>query len=109
MFLIVACTSKDNSIKEQKFDKAKWLIKKENQYPYRDKMLKDFISSYKLNGYGKDSLLNLLGEPERVENGHLYYPISQTYLPNTTFPLHTKTLVVKLTAANTVEWRKIHE
>ena len=105
----VACKNKNNEIKEQKFDKSKWSIKKDDKYPYRDKMLKDFMSNYNLNGHGKDSLLNLLGAPDRIDNGHLFYAISQKHFPGTTFPIHTKTLVVKLTPANTVQWRKIHE
>ena len=90
-----------------KFDKNKWAVKQDPDYPYRDKMLSDFMTNYKLHDLKKDSLIHLLGLPDRTDNGYLFYRIAQQRLG--IVPLHTKTLVVKLTKDSTVEWRKIHE
>jgi hypothetical protein len=110
IFLIcsVGCKSK-NIQQNEKFDRVKWAAKLDREYPYRDKMLTDLMTNYELHGIKKDSVLKLLGPPNRIDNGHLFYLVVQTYFPNTSFPLHTKTLVIKLTQDSTVEWRKIHE
>jgi hypothetical protein len=89
------------------FNKTKWATKDGRDYPYRDKMLKDLMTNYQLHGLKKDTLEKLLGPPDRTNNGYLYYTIAQKRLGF--FPLHTKTLVFKLTTDSTVEWRKIHE
>jgi hypothetical protein len=106
---LLACKNKnqDAVIQGKTFDKAKWAVKNNDSYPYRNEMLNDFIANYKIHGLKKDSLLSLLGQPDRSENGHLYYMIAQERLWLIT--LHTKTLVIKLTKDSTVEWRKIHE
>ena len=110
LFLLCCAACKNKStLQPEKFDKTKWATKQDRGYPHRDKMLKDLMSSYKLNGVKIDSVLNLLGPPNRIDNGHLFYLVAQSYFPNTYFPLHTKTLVIKLTKDSTVEWRKIHE
>ncbi|MDB5193726.1 MAG: hypothetical protein JWQ96_3289 [Segetibacter sp.] len=105
----LACKNKSDEKSEEKFDKIKWATKQDREYTYRDKMLADFMTSYKLNGVPKDSVLSLLGQPLRSENGYLYYIVDQKFLPNTYFPISTKSLVIKLTKDSTVEWRKIHE
>ncbi len=76
-------------------------------YVYRDKMLKHLIDSVKLHGITKNELFTLLGQPETSNNGYHYYTIAQERFG--LLPIHTKTLVIKLTADSTVEWRKIHE
>jgi hypothetical protein len=93
---------------DEKFDKIKWAIKRDNEYPHRDKMLNDLIANYKLKGLKKEEVVELLGAPNRTDNGHLFYTIAQETLANI-LPLHTKTMVIKLTKDSTVEWRKIHE
>ena len=50
--------------------------------------------------------LNLLGEPDYVREGHLYYRITETSLGN--WPLKTKTMVIKLEDDKAIEWIKIH-
>ena len=104
----IACKHTSSKTKE-KFDKTKWAIKNDEEYPHRDNMLKDFIGSYKLNGLKKDTVINLLGLPDRTDNGFLYYNISKVTFANLPVPLHTKTLVIKLSKDSTIEWRKIHE
>ncbi len=97
----------ENQAKQEKFDKVKWATKDKMDYPYRDNMLNDVMSHYELHGLKKDSLINLFGSPDRSDSSYLFYTIAQERLGF--FPIHTKTLVIKLTKDKTVEWRKIHE
>jgi hypothetical protein len=108
MLCCVGCKSKKQEITGEKFDKARWAIRDGKHYPYRDKMLHDLITNYKLHGLKQDSIINLLGQPNREDNGHLFYTVDQSFIANA-WPLHTKTLVIKFTKDSTVEWRKIHE
>ncbi len=85
----------------------KWAQTTGIEYPYRDNMLADLINNYTLKGLKKDEVFNLLGEPDRIDNGHLFYTIVKKYFANV-YPIYTKTLVIKLTSDSTVEWRKIH-
>lgn len=73
---------------------------------YRDDMLKDLIDSVNLKNISYDSLINKLGQPDRVNEGHLYYNISRKEIGAVT--LGSKSFVIKLNADSTVEWRKIH-
>ena len=114
LFLIIflffiACKNKDKKQEEQKFDKSKWGSQVDKTYPQRNLMIKDLINNHTLKGLKKEEVYNLLGEPSRTNNGYLYYTIDQQFFPNTSWPIHTKTLVIKLTKDSTVEWRKIHE
>jgi hypothetical protein len=95
--------------KLEKFDKVKWVTRNERQYPFRDGMLKDLMANYELHGIKKDSILNLLGPPDRTDSSYLFYTVAQQFLGNFTIPLHTKTLVIKFMKDSTLEWRKIHE
>ena len=108
LLCFVGCKSK-NIQQNEKFDRIKWATKQDREYPYRDKMLTDLMTNYELHGIKIDSVPKLLGPPNRTDNGHPFYLVVQKYFPNTSFPLHTKTLVIKLTKDSTVEWRKIHE
>ena len=89
------------------FDKIKWATKDDIHYPYRDKMLTDLMTNYELHGVKKDSLVNLLGSPDRIDSSYLFYRIAQESLGF--FPLHMTTLVIKLREDSTVQWLKIHE
>ncbi len=105
--LICACNNKKTDANSQlKFDKVKWQIKEDADFPYRDEMLDDLINNVTLKGLKIDSVIALLGQPDHIDNGHLFYPISQKRIGG--FPLSTKTFVIKLTKDSTVEWRKIH-
>ena len=76
-------------------------------YPYRNEMLKDLVYNVALKGSKKEEVIDLLGQPDRSDSSYLFYAIAQERIGF--FPLHTKTLVIKLTKDSTVEWRKIHE
>jgi hypothetical protein len=104
----VSCKHK-TEIKEQVFDKEKWTVKKENKYVYRNAMVKDLMENRKLHGTKRDSVLNVLGAPNRQDTGYLFYTVDQRFLANTLFPIHTKTMVIHFRKDSTVEWVKIHE
>lgn len=105
--LICGCNNKKADANSQlKFDKVKWQTKEDEAYPYRNKMLDDLIDSVNLKGIQYDSLINILGQPDRVNDGHLYYNISRNEIGVVT--LSTKTFVIKLNPDSTVQWRKIH-
>ena len=54
-------------------------------------------------------LLELLGEPDyyRDDRSFLHYRITESRIAF--FTLHTKTIVIKLSEDNAIEWIKIHE
>jgi len=91
---------------EIKFDKNKWQEKVNNFYPYRDLMLNDVVYNDTIRSLNKEQVLEILGEPDRINEGHLYYRITQTRLG--AWPLKTKTMVIKLTDSEGIEWIKIH-
>ncbi len=92
---------------EMKFDQAKWQIKEGYHYPYRDQMVDDLLYTDRLRVLEKDEIIDLLGKPNRTDSLFLFYTISQKRL--FFFPLHTKTMVIKLSDDNTVDWIKLHE
>ena len=89
------------------FDKTKWRVKEGQNYPFRDLMLNDVVYNDTVRTLDADEIVELLGEPDRINDGHLYYMVSQKRLGP--WPLHTKTMVIKLTADRSIEWIKIHE
>lgn len=116
LLIVLACnTEKDKksasvyhgAIAEISFDKTKWKFKEGLDYPYRDKMLNSIVYNDTVRALNKDEILDLLGEPDRSNDGYLYYMISQRRLGF--WPLHTKTLVIKLSGDTTIDWIKIHE
>jgi len=100
--------NKDNEIKEEvKFDKANWAIKEGRDYPYRNQMVNDILYNDTVRTLNKDEIIGLLGKPDRSNDGHLYYMITQKRL--LTHPLHQKTLVIKFSNDSTINWIKIHQ
>ena len=91
---------------KETFDKTKWAIKVDADYPYRDKMLTNLMT-YELHGIKQDSILKLLGTPDNVDTDYIFYNIAQERMSG--FTLHTKTLVIKFKKDSTLEWRKIHQ
>lgn len=98
---------KKNQDSEIVFDKEKWKTKDGKDYPYRDKMINDIVYNDTIRSLNKDQLLELLGEPDYIREGHLYYRINETRLGN--WSLKTKTMVIKLVKDRSIEWIKIHE
>lgn len=92
---------------ELAFDKAKWNAKEGRDYPFRNRMLNGIIYTDTVRSQNIAQVLELLGEPDRRNEDYLYYTIAQKRIGS--WPLHTKTMVIKLSDDNTVEWIKIHE
>jgi hypothetical protein len=47
------------------FDKAKWMERgRDLNFPFRDKMLNNLTTTYKITGINLDSLTKMLGDPE---------------------------------------------
>jgi hypothetical protein len=105
LLLCVACVSEPDS--EMSFDKTKWAIKEGKDYPYRNKMLNNVIFNDTIRDLNKASIINLLGEPDRKNEGHIYYIIAQKRLAF--WPLHSKFLVFKFKNENSIDWIKIHD
>lgn len=76
-------------------------------YSFRDEMLDSLVYSEKLKGLTKEEVIKMLGEPERTNNGYLYYEVVANEVG--AFPFHKKFLVLKLAKDGTVEWRKIKD
>jgi hypothetical protein len=89
------------------FNKEKWSVKEGEDYPYRAQMLEEIVYNDTIRTLHKNEILALLGEPDRTNEGHLYYLIAQKRLGFWT--LHSKTLVIKLSDDDTIDWIKIHE
>lgn len=109
LLFLASCSSsdqKESTKVDNKFDKQKWAELYDSEFIYRQDMLDDLISNYLQHGMKQDSVMRLLGEPDRIDNGHLFYKISQKKLGF--FPLATKTLVIKFKQDSTLEWRKVH-
>jgi outer membrane protein assembly factor BamE (lipoprotein component of BamABCDE complex) len=97
----------DEGKTEMAFDKTKWKVKHDKDYPYRAKMLNNLMTTDTLKTLKKEGVLALLGEPSRTDTNYLFYTVSQERAGF--WPLHTKTLVIKFSKDNLVEWVKIHE
>lgn len=100
-------TAADNTQTEVHFEKWKWREKEDGNYPYRDQMLDEVLHSDTIRSLNHQQIVDLLGEPDRVNNGYLYYTITQKRLGFWT--LHQKSMVVKLTPDHHIDWIKIHE
>ena len=89
------------------FDREKWLIKEAGDYPFRDQMLRDVVYNDTIRTLDKDEVIALLGTPDRVNEGHLYYNITRKGIGAWT--VHATTMVIKLRDDNSIEWIRIHE
>jgi hypothetical protein len=111
-----ACTSGDESTTEPQGDTAefkmsfnpeKWGAKEGDKYIYREQMFKDIVYNDTIRSLTGSEIIDLLGNPDRSNDGHLYYTIDQKRLGP--WPLHTTTMVIKLKQDSTIEWIKISE
>ncbi len=76
------------------FESTKWKTKDGTDYPFRNKMLKDLLAKDTLRHLKKEEVIVLLGQPDRMDKAYLFYRIVQERVG--ILPLHTKTLVIKL-------------
>lgn len=102
-----SCKQENETHHQIPFDKNKWILKEDLNYPFRDLMVKEVLYSDSIRASSKADVLNKLGAPDKINQNHLYYMISQNRLG--LWPLHTKTLVIKCSDADSVEWIKLHE
>ncbi len=108
LLILFSCREKkEEAPKPLPFNTAQWSETKGRDHPWRTAMLPDLLEHVKLHGLHRDSVLNLLGPPEREENGHLFYRLSEKRMGDVV--LHARTLVIKFRPDSTVEWRKIHQ
>ena len=98
-----ACNSKDESPEPDiKFEKAKWDLKEDGNYIYRQQMINDLLKNYNWAGIKKDSVIRLLGEPDGTEEDiFMLYNYKQKHFGS--FPLSTSQLVIELNADSTVK------
>jgi hypothetical protein len=76
-----ACNDKDGqagkgqSTKQPdiKFDRTKWNVKNNGNYTYRKQMVNDLLDNYQWAGVKKDSVIQMLGQPDGIEEGNLIY------------------------------------
>lgn len=114
-WLLFSCNSERSNTKTKEhertteiaFDKSKWHLKKGVDYLYRNQMLNDIVYNDTIRSLSENEIIGLLGEPDRRNNEYLYYQIKQKRLFN--WPLHTKTMVIKLSKSDSIDWIKIHE
>ncbi len=92
---------------DSKFDKKKWSLKNGKDYTYRDDMLADLMHDPHLRELKRDAVINLLGQPDRIDSSYLFYRVSEEHIGF--FTLHAKTLVIKLSRDSSITWMKIHE
>jgi len=89
------------------FDKIKWKEKKGFNYPHREEMLDHILYNDDFRKLNESEVLEMLGEPDRINESHLYYQITQKRLG--IWPLHTKTMVIKFGEDEVMEWIRINE
>ncbi len=103
----LACRNNDSSIGSTTFEQEKWSVKDGEFYPNRQSMLPELLSRDTLKTLKKEGIIELLGEPDRIDNNHLFYNVARTEVFS--LPMHTRSLVIKLKDDDSVEWVKIHE
>lgn len=89
------------------FDREQWELKSASSYTYRDQMVDAVLYSDTLRSLKRAELLEWLGNPDREQEGHLYYTIAENRLGFWT--LNKKSIVIKLKTDDSVEWIKLHE
>jgi hypothetical protein len=89
------------------FDQKKWNMKNEDGFAYRNVMLKDLIKSNKLKKLKKQEIIDLLGQPDRIDSAYLFYRVAQQRIGE--FPLHTTTLVIKISNDTTGNAVMVHD
>ena len=98
------------SCNNHRFDKAKWSVKEDLEYPYRNGMIKDLVKNHKLLGIKYRQIVGKLGLPEGKTTGKgdtAYYDIITDY--GTIDPIYSKTLVLQFNNDSTVIDFKVDE
>ena len=96
---------------QTKFDKGRWITKDDMEFPYRNKMLKDLTTNYKLVGLKYNEIINLLGEPNYSDSSSFAYQVIEDYGTDID-PVYTKDLDFEfnkdsiITTFKIAEWKK---
>ena len=106
VFFFLSCHTPPSEVPEAEFEATAWKVKEGRDYPHRDGMLIDLMQNDSIRALNEEHMIELLGEPDRTQDHHLYYIIHQSRLGF--WVLRQKTLVIKYTPADSVEWMKIH-
>jgi hypothetical protein len=96
---------------QMKFDKTKWLLKNDFEYPYREMMVKDLTNNHKLKGLTFKELSNFLGEPDYYSDDktQVYYTIYEKYKWNDIDPVGGMKLDFVIGKDSSVQDFKIHK
>lgn len=86
---------------DKPFESAKWKMANGEEYPYRAEMLGDLMTTDTLRHKTLDEVKELLGEPSRINEGHIYYTVSANKMGM--WQLNTVALVLKLSKDSLVE------
>lgn len=93
------------------FDSAKWKMKEDIEYTYRNKMVGDLTKNHKLVGLRYSQILDLLGVPQYEDSSRISYQVLHDYGSDID-PIHTKYLNLSISKDSIVtsfkvdEWRK---
>lgn len=90
------------------FDSAKWKMKEDIEYPYRNKMLSDLTKNHKLIGLSYKQAIELLGIPQYEDSSRISYEVLQDYGSDID-PVHTKYLNLALSKDSIITSFKIDE
>lgn len=94
------------SFADSVFNKKLWNESDGRDYPFREQMLNDVLYNDTIRSLKKTEILELLGEPDRINENHFYYTIRTKRLDF--FILSKKSMVVKFLNDSTIDWIKIH-
>ena len=82
---------------EQPFDKAKWKVKGDLNYPQRESMIDDLMANHLHNNLKYSEVKTLLGEPENInvkDSSIIGYTVMEDYGWDID-PVETKTLFIQ--------------
>ena len=105
--ILVSC----NDTGQLKFDKTKWNTKDDNEFTYRNKMITDLTTNYKLVGLKYREIRVLLGETDYRDTISFGYSLFEDFGSDID-PFHSKNLDFKfdkdskITSFNIEEWKK---
>jgi hypothetical protein len=111
--LMMACNSKKDEPNAEKngiqtpFNSEKWIQKDGRDYPCRNELLNSILYTDTIRNQKKDQVIKLMGPPGRVNEEYFYYTIEQQRLGF--WPVHTKTMVIRFSENDSVDWIKVHE
>lgn len=90
-----------------KFDKTKWAMKDDIEYPYRNVMLNDLTTNHKLSGLKYSELITFLGPPQYSDSTSLTYQVTIHY--DVIDPDYLKSLKFIFNKDSIIVSFKIHE